>query len=127
MQKSIYRKRRLGLAIVVFALVFAFLTFCVHIVPAGYSKAVAQRNLERQRIENEIAISKAKADAEVIRITAEAQAEANRILSESLTDALVEYRKVEKWNGALSVVSGAGGAIVDIGPLSETAEEQMEG
>lgn len=121
-KRNIYRKRRLGLAIAVFALVFAFLAFCVHIVPAGYSKAVAQRNLERQRIENEIAISKAKADAEVTRITAEAQAEANRILSESLTDVLAEYRKVEKWNGALPVVSGSGGAIIDIGAVSEIDE-----
>lgn len=91
----------------------AFLAFCVHAVPVGYSRASAQRNLERQRIENEIVISKAKAEAEVTRIEAEAQAEANRILSESLTDALVEYRKVEKWDG---------GTIVDIGSLSETAE-----
>ena len=98
------------------------------------AKSIAQQNLEKQQIENETAISKAEADkavavakaeadAEATRIAAEAQAEANRKLSESLTDALVDYRKVEKWDGALPVVSGSASAIVDIGELSETAEE----
>ena len=48
-------------------------------------------------------------------IAAEAQAEANRKLAESLSDTLIEYQKIQKWDGKLPTVSG-GNALVSIDP-----------
>lgn len=48
-------------------------------------------------------------------IAAEAQAEANRKIAESLSDTLIEYQKVQKWDGKLPTVSG-GNALVSIDP-----------
>ena len=49
-----------------------------------------------------------KAEADSVRSLAEAQAEANRKLAQSVTDILIEYEKIEKWDGRLSAVSGSG-------------------
>lgn len=45
---------------------------------------------------------------------AEAQSKANKILSESLTPALIEYRKLDKWNGVLPQFTGGGNTLVQI-------------
>ena len=37
-----------------------------------------------------------------------------RILSESLTDKVIEYNKVQKWNGELPQVTGSSGSFVNI-------------
>lgn len=55
-----------------------------------------------------VATAKGTAEAEVT--VARGQAEANRLLSQSLTPTLVEYKKLEKWNGALPQVSSGGGS-----------------
>ncbi|MBO5435082.1 hypothetical protein J6A31_04595 [bacterium] len=62
----------------------------------------------------EAAKIKAEADAEVLLIAAEAEAEANKKVADSLTEALVELRKIEKWDGVLPQVQGDGTTIVDI-------------
>ena len=83
------------------------------------AKQVAQQELIRAKTEQEQLVVKAEAaakaaaaEAEAILVKAQAQAEANRKLAESLTDALVEYEKIKKWDGALPKASG-GSAIVD--------------
>ena len=103
-------------------------------------KSIASQNKQRQAIENETAIAKAEADkkvaianaeaqaeakriaaeaeAEALLIAAEAEAEANRKLTESLTDEVIENKKIEKWDGKLPVVSGDSGSIIDIGNVS---------
>lgn len=48
-------------------------------------------------------------------IAADAQAEANRKIAESLSDSLIEYQKIQKWDGRLPTVSG-GNALVSIDP-----------
>lgn len=89
-------------------------------------KSIAQQNADKQKIENEAAIAKAEADKQVAitnaeaeaqktSIAAEAQAEANRKLAESLCDTLIEYQKIQKWDGKLPTVSG-GNALVSIDP-----------
>jgi regulator of protease activity HflC (stomatin/prohibitin superfamily) len=82
-------------------------------------KQVAQQDLIRVRTEQEQLVVKAEAaakaaeaEAQAILVKAEAQAEANRKLAESLTPNLVEYEKLQKWDGKLPQVSG-GSAIVD--------------
>ena len=89
-------------------------------------KSIAQQNADKQKIENEAAIAKAEADKQVAitnaeaearktSIAADAQAEANRKLAESLSENLIEYQKIQKWDGKLPTVSGSG-ALVSIDP-----------
>jgi len=82
-------------------------------------KQVAQQELIRVRTEQEQLVVKAEAaakaaeaQARAILVQAEAQAEANRMLAASLSATLVEYEKIQKWDGILPKVSG-GNAIVD--------------
>lgn len=53
------------------------------------------------------AVAKATGDANARTVWAEAQAQANRKIAESLTQNLVQYTALEKWNGVLPQVSGA--------------------
>ena len=89
-------------------------------------KSIAQQNADKQSIENEAAIAKAEADKQVAitnaeaeaqktSIAADAQAEANRKIAESLSEPLIEYQKIQKWDGKLPTVSG-GNALVSIDP-----------
>lgn len=83
---------------------------------------------ERQKIEAEVAAEvakvKAEADAEVAKVKAEAdanvtkinadaiayagqkEAEANKEIASSLTNELVEYKKIEQWDGKLPEITG---------------------
>ena len=47
-------------------------------------------------------------------IAAEAEAEANRLLTQSLTDQVLESKFYDKWDGKLPQVMGEGSAILDI-------------
>ena len=76
---------------------------------------VAERNAEAQRVNNETAIAKAQAEGEAEIISADATAKANRLLAESITDKLVELKKIERWNGQLPKATGAEASIIDIG------------
>lgn len=56
------------------------------------------------------------AEAEATKRTAEAQAEANRKLLETLDPRILEFKKLEKWDGALPRVSGGKDSIILIDP-----------
>lgn len=99
------------------------------------NKIQATQNAETQAINNQTAIDKAtadatvketnaKANAEAVKIAADAEAEANKKVSESITKELIEYEKIQKWNGELSKVSGSSATIVDVGTVME--EETVE-
>lgn len=77
-------------------------------------KFSSEQLLVTQENNNKVIISKAEAEAEAILIAAEAEAKANKMLSESLTDKLIEQKKYEKWNGQLPSVTGSDSTIVDI-------------
>ena len=72
----------------------------------------AQQEAERQKIaaEAEANVQKIQADAEAyaIRTKAEAEAEANRLVAESLTDELINYTEVNKWDGKLPTYMAGG-------------------
>lgn len=88
-------------------------------------KAEADAEANRIKIESkaeQIRI-KAEGEAEAIRVKAQAQAEANKLIAESLTPELNEYEKISKWDGKLSVVSGSGAVITDIGNIIEDEGE----
>ena len=85
-------------------------------------KSIAQQNADKQKIENEaaiakaeaekqVAITKAEAEAQKTAIEAEAQANANKMLAESLSDTLIRYQEMQKWNGALPQYVGGNPAI----------------
>jgi len=54
-----------------------------------------------------VALLRAEAEAEKLRIAAQAQAEANRLIQESLTPELIDLKKVEAWDGKLPNVVGS--------------------
>lgn len=85
-------------------------------------KSIAQQNAAKQKIENEAAIAKAEAEKQVAitnaeaeaqktAIEAEAQANANKMLAESLSDTLIRYQEMQRWNGALPQYVGGNPAI----------------
>lgn len=59
--------------------------------------AKAQANIEREKAQGE-------ADARLI--AAKAEAEANRLIAQSLSSALVNYKAIETWDGKLPQVTG---------------------
>lgn len=93
-------------------------------------KVTAQQELELAEIEAKTATIQAEKEREVAKIAAEknkevaaikaeellisanAEAEANRIVSESLTDQLIEQQKIEKWNGKLPTVMGSDSTVL---------------
>lgn len=94
------------------------------------AEIVNQTAIARAEADKQVAVKKAEAEADVMRIAseaeaekmriaAEAEAEANRKLSESLTDELIELKKVEAWDGRLPSVYG-GNALLELG--IDTAE-----
>ena len=83
-------------------------------IQAIEEKQVAQQKLLTAETEKQTAIAKAEAEAETIKIKAEAEAKANKVLSESITNNIIEYNKVEKWNGELPQVTGDSGTLINL-------------
>lgn len=79
----------------------------VALIAAEREKETAQINAEKKKIQ-------AQAEAEAQLIAAEAEAEANRKISESLTSALLDKIKYEKWNGNVPQVQGSATPIIKI-------------
>lgn len=82
-------------------------------------KQVAQQKLLKSETDKQTAIINAEAQAETIRIKAEAEAKANEIINDSLSQNVIEYNKVEKWNGELPKVTGNGGSLVSFDSLTD--------
>ena len=63
----------------------------------------------------------AKAEAEAILAEAQAQADANKLLEESLTDKVIAYNQIQRWNGVMpKVTSGnSNGLLINV-PLEDT-------
>jgi len=61
---------------------------------------------------------KADAEAYAVKVKAEAEAEANQLISESLTDALIQYMETNLWNGQLptTYIGGDYGVLPIIDP-----------
>ena len=71
---------------------------------ATVKKVETQAQAEAQKI-------KADAEAYEIQVKAEAEAEANRKLANSLTNALIDYKYAESWNGELPTYMGGEGSV----------------
>ena len=96
-------------------------------ITAIEEKQVAQQQLLKAETEKQTAITNAEAEAEAVRIKAEAQAEANKILSESLTQEIIDYNKVEKWDGELPAVTGDADPFISLDGLVDEKEDKKDG
>lgn len=81
------------------------------------AEAESKRKVIAANAEAESTLITAEAEAKRIVMEAEAQAEANKKLSESLTDNVIKYLELQKWNGSLPYVTGSASPFVDIGGL----------
>jgi regulator of protease activity HflC (stomatin/prohibitin superfamily) len=76
-------------------------------INASQIAAKKEQEIFQEKAEAQKAIEQAKGYAESTRIKAEAEANANKLVSQSISPALIEYEKVKKWNGQNpQVVSG---------------------
>ena len=103
--------------------------FSEEYINAVEAKQVAEQNLIKTRTEQEQAlvianteaqkrVIAAEAEANEIKVLAEANAESNRIITESISELLIKYQTVAKWDGKLpSVMSGSDNMLIDI-PLA---------
>ena len=102
------------------------------------AKQVAQQNKLRAETEAEQKVIEAQAAAEVrkvnadaeayeVRAKAEAEAEANRMISESLTQALINYTYAQHWDGELpTVMTGEGSSMIPVLNVNEMIETPDE-
>ena len=97
------------------------------------AKQVAEQNLIKTKTEQEQAIVvaeaeakkkviAAQAEADAISKKAKAQADANKLLNASLNDTIVEYEKVQKWNGELPKATGSN-SIIDMRDTTTTKKQ----
>ena len=110
--------------------------FSEEYINAVEAKQVAEQNLIKTRTEQEQAlvianteaqkrVIAAEAEANEIKVLADANAESNRILTESISDLLIKYQTVSKWDGKLpTVMSGSDNMLIDI-PLTSAAEQPV--
>lgn len=69
--------------------------------------------LEQARVQAEQAKVEAEGKAGALLVQAEAQANANRQLAASITDALIRYQQIQKWDGKLPVFTGGATPLID--------------
>ena len=65
----------------------------------------AKANYESAKLDALTKIEKAKAESTSILMKAEAQAKANQLLDASITSNILEFNKINKWNGKLPTTS----------------------
>ena len=88
-------------------------------ITAIEEKQVAQQKLLKAETEKQTAITNAQAEAEATKIRAEGEAAANKTITESLTQEIIENKKIEKWNGELPRVTGGGNMMIDLGNIGD--------
>ena len=84
----------------------------------------AQQQVEQAKAQADATRARADAEAYAIRVQAEAEAFSIEVIQKQLAqspESIIEYRKIEKWDGKLPIVSGGAGAFVDVGSLIEPA------
>ncbi|WP_088041027.1 prohibitin family protein [Bacillus sp. EAC] len=81
--------------------------------------------LETARIDAEKKKVEAQADADSQLIRAQGQAKSNKVLQQSLTKELIEYKKAEKWDGKLPTVSGSDANIIQF-PLEQSVNKETK-
>jgi len=83
----------------------------------------AQNELQRKKFEAQQKVLEAEGEANAILTKSRAQAEANKLISQSITPALIKYESIKKWNGVLPQVSGGATPFVDMRDLTVAGGE----
>ena len=102
--------------------------FSQEYISAIEAKQVAEQNLIKTRTEQEQAlvianteaqkqIIAAQAEADKITLLADATASSNETIAQSLSDILIRYILLQKWNGELPKVTGGASTFTDITAL----------
>ena len=100
--------------------------FSEEYITAIEANQVAEQNLIKTRTEQEQAlvianteaqkqIIAAQAEADKIKLLADATASSNTTIASSLTDILIRYETLQKWDGQLPQVTNGSNTLVDIG------------
>jgi regulator of protease activity HflC (stomatin/prohibitin superfamily) len=101
------------------------------------AKQVAEQNLLKTKTEQEQAkviakteaekkVIAANAEAEAILAQAQAQADANKLLEASLSNKVIAYEQIQKWNGVMPKVTGSdGGLLIDVNIDEPTSNAQQ--
>ena len=95
------------------------------------AKQVAEQNLlktetEQKQVkliaqtEADKKVIAAKAEAEAILAQAQAQADANKLLEQSLSEKVIAYEQIQKWNGVMPKVTGSDSGLLINVPLDDT-------
>ena len=71
---------------------------------------------KREIIAAEAALEVSKIEAEAVEYAGQKEAAANKAISESVTPGLVEYYKIQRWDGALPGITGADSIITMVSP-----------
>ena len=81
-------------------------------VKAEQEAFTEQNRLEKVKFQAQQKVEQAKGEAESTLLKAEAEAEANIVVAKSLTEQLVKYKGLEKWDGVLPKVTSEAGVIL---------------
>lgn len=73
-----------------------------------------ENELQTATAQAQIDRTKAQGEADAVLIAAKAQAEANRLLSQSVTQTLVDYKALERWDGKLPTMTGGAVPFVNV-------------
>lgn len=76
----------------------------------------AKANYESSKLNAESKLVLAKAEAQARLMNAESQAKANKMLNESITPTILEFNKINKWNGKLptTTLGNGQGSIINL-------------
>lgn len=75
----------------------------------------AKARYESAKLDAQTKIEKAKAEATARLLNAESQAKANKMLDESITSNILEFNKINRWDGKLPTTTlGNQGAIINL-------------
>jgi len=72
--------------------------------------------LEQKRVQADQAEAEARGRARALIAEAEGQAQANREIAESISSTLIDYQRVQKWDGKMPLYQGDAGGVILPGP-----------
>jgi regulator of protease activity HflC (stomatin/prohibitin superfamily) len=84
------------------------------VIQAAQDALAAQNKVVQAKAEADQVIATAQGAAQATLINAKAQADANQLLNASLTDTLVRWQAIAKWNGTMPNVTGGALPFIDI-------------
>lgn len=93
-----------------------------------YTQAIEQKQVAQQRaLQASYDLQRVKIQAEQEVAQAQGQSQAQKLLQQTITPEIIQFKAVEKWNGVLPQVVGGEGSIPMVGPLGRSAEAAARG